>query len=94
MRRMITAAGFVLPVTTALLGALGAPVALMAPLGLAIPALLSTRFLDISGRSAGRGGDWRFDPSHAGLQRQEGECCFASTFTTFKMGLLEITRVL
>ncbi|XP_045124500.1 uncharacterized protein LOC123512276 isoform X2 [Portunus trituberculatus] len=72
MRRMITAAGFVLPVTTALLGALGAPVALMAPLGLAIPALLSTGFLDISGRSAGRGSEWRFNPSHTKMQIQKG----------------------
>ncbi|XP_063890031.1 uncharacterized protein LOC135116477 isoform X2 [Scylla paramamosain] len=72
MRRMITAAGFVLPVTTALLGALGAPVALMAPLGLAIPALLSTRFLDISGRSTGLGSGWRLGPSYGGMQGQEG----------------------
>lgn len=49
MMRHVMAATFMgLPMTTALMTALGAPVALLAPLGLAIPALLTMGFLDIN----------------------------------------------
>lgn len=49
MMRHVMAATFMgLPMTTALMTAMGAPVALLAPLGLAIPALLTMGFLDIN----------------------------------------------
>lgn len=49
MMRHIMAATFMgLPMTTALMTAMGAPVALLAPLGLAIPALLTMGFMDIN----------------------------------------------
>ncbi|XP_068216202.1 uncharacterized protein [Palaemon carinicauda] len=46
MRRIMGAAFVGLPITTALLGALGAPAAVMAPIGLALPALLTMGFMD------------------------------------------------
>ncbi|XP_064098119.1 LOW QUALITY PROTEIN: uncharacterized protein LOC135209350 [Macrobrachium nipponense] len=53
MRRIMGAALVGLPITTALLGALGAPVAVMAPIGLALPALLTMGFMDTDGGVVG-----------------------------------------
>ncbi|KAG7154289.1 Opioid growth factor receptor-like 2, partial [Homarus americanus] len=59
MRQILAGALVTVPMATALLGALGAPAAIMAPIGLAIPALLTMGFMDVNSNSGGFGSHFR-----------------------------------
>ncbi|KAK3878862.1 hypothetical protein Pcinc_016549 [Petrolisthes cinctipes] len=80
MRRVMAAAMFGIPTTTAFLAAMGAPVAVLIPLGLAIPAILAGGFMDVNSGS-GIGFGSHFHRHHNGHQHQHQHHTASPTIT-------------